>query len=144
MQYKTHLSSLYTKSYLNSTTNRRLILILGFLLLVYLKLIVVYVLVSYYLLQILYLSIQCDLNQRKVGLLKCTTTCYLEISKFIIILIAIVPLLPKLMVWYTTNEFRLNLSTILFKICFTILLVQLHFKLNQRNLSQKRWVYWFQ
>lgn len=103
---------------------------------IYLRLIV-YALVVVYLFELLMLATQCTLEQRKIGLTKATTGIYLDLSRFILIALAFVPLIPKFIVWFTTNELVLDKPIILYKICFGVSLIQLHFQIEQ-HLSERK------
>lgn len=120
----------------NPRTLSRLSLIVALAAAIYLRLIV-YALVAVYLFELLMLATRCTLEQRKVGLTKATTRCYLDLSRFILIALAFVPLVPKFIVWFITNELVLDKTIILYKICFGISLVQLHFQI-QNDVSERR------
>ena len=124
---------------INPRTLSRLFLIVAFIALIYLRLIV-YALVAVYLFKLLMLATQATLEQRKIGFTKATTGIYLDLSRFILILLACVPLIPKFIFWFTTNELLLDSTTILYKIVFGISLVQLHFQFDH-HVSERRWVF---
>ena len=79
------------------------------------------------------LSTKSNLDQLKIGSNKLTTRFYLDITQFSLISIAFIPLVPKFIVWYTTNELLLDKTFILFKLCFAISLIQLHFLAYQQD-----------
>lgn len=120
----------------NARTLSRFVLIVAFIAAIYLRLIV-YALVAVYLFELLMLATQCTLEQRKVGRTKASTRFYLDLSRFILIAFAFIPLVPKFIVWLTTNELLLDKTVIIYKLCFGISLVQLHFRV-EHEVSERR------
>lgn len=123
-----------TGPFSNPRTLSRFVWIVAFFAAIYLRLIV-YALVAVYLFELLMIATQCTLEQRKVGLTKTSTRFHLDLSHFLLIALAFGPLVPKFIVWLTTNQ--LDQTIVLYKLCFGLSLLQLHFRL-EHEVSERR------